>query len=293
MPKVSIIIRSYNDIDCIDHTMNMIVKQSFNDFEMINVDCSSTDGTLDIIKKYNTKGKIFTISPTDYVPGRVLNKMVKECSGKIIVFNNSDCIPINNIWLQKLVDCFSDKTTMACFGNQLPRKDARPLVIKDNTRAFGDGSISSNWFHFFSLATSAARTDTLKKYPFNENIQYSEDIEWSYRIKQLGCRIQYAPESKVEHSHNYTLKEVKKRFYSEGYADGMIYKTPTSFFKDFSKPLIMEVLRDLTYLFNKGYIHYIPYGLTYRFQQRFNSYKGRKDYFKGKILWPHLQNNQN
>ena len=227
----------------------MILAQSFNDFELINIDCSSTDGTYEIIKKCNVNGKIFSIKPKDYVPGVVLNNAVKECCGEIVVFNNSDCVPLNNNWLPELITCFEDKSTVACFGNQLTRSDAKPLVIKDNTRAFGDGKISGKWKHFFSLATSAARLNTLLEHPFNENLQYSEDIEWSYRLKKLGMKIVYCENAKVEHSHNYTLKEVRKRFYSEGYAEAIIYNTEMKFFIGLFKPLCMEILRDFIYLF--------------------------------------------
>lgn len=289
MKKVSIIVRSYNDIEYIERTMKMISEQAYTDFEIINVDCSSTDGTFEIIKKYNTDGQIFSINPKDYVPGIVLNNMIEKCSSEIVVFNNSDCIPLNNNWLKALVDSFKDEETVACFGNQLPRPNAHPLIVKDNIRAFGDGKTSAKWIHFFSLATSAARLKKLKEYPFNEKIQYSEDIEWSYRLKEMGFKISYVEEAKVEHSHNYTIKEVKKRFYSEGYTEGIIYKKRLTFFMGFIKPLFMEILRDFNYLLKTGKASSIPYGIVYRIIQKYNIYKGRKEFFKGKILWPHLQ----
>ena len=289
MKKVNIIVRSYNDIDLIEQTMKRILNQTYKDYEIINVDCSSTDGTLEIIKKYNTAGKIFTIKPKDYVPGVILNNMIKECNCEIVVFNNSDCVPVDNNWLKELVDCFKDNEVISCFGNQLTRSDAKPLIVKDNTRAFGNGEISSKWKHFFSLATSAAKLSVLTKYPFDEKIQYSEDIEWSYRMKKMGMKIVYCENAKVEHSHNYTLKEVKKRFYSEGYAEALIYKENVNFFMGFLKPLCMEILRDFVYLLKQGKIFTIPYGIIYRIIQKFNVYKGRNDFFKGIILWPHLQ----
>ena len=289
MKKVSIVVRSYNDIDYIENTMSAIKEQTFTDYEIINVDCTSTDGTLEVIKKYNKSGKIITIAPEDYVPGVILNRMIKECSGEIIVFNNSDCLPVNNVWLENLVSCFNDKSVVAAFGNQMPREDARPLVVKDNTRAFGDGKISATWKHFFSLASSAARKSVLTEYPFNEKIQYSEDIEWSYRIKQMGMKIQYCEDAKVKHSHNYTLKEVKKRFYSEGYAEAIIYGEGTALFSGLIRPLIMEILRDIKYLLSTFHIFNIPYGIVYRIIQKSSIYQGRNDFFKGKILWAKLQ----
>jgi rhamnosyltransferase len=279
MPAVSIVIRSCNDIEYIDKTLDMIQKQCYQDFELVNVDSGSTDGTFEIVKKYNPNA--YQINPKDYIPGKVLNAAVRKCSGEIIVFNNSDCIPQDTSWLENLISPFKDSTnTVAVYGNQIPRKDADPLVVKDNTRAFGDGQIASTWFHFFSLATSAVRKSTIEQYPFDPDIQYSEDIEWSYRMKKQGFEIVYAADAIVEHSHNYTLKEVKKRFYNEGLAEGKIYGLKKSFLIGFILPCMKETVRDTVYLLKKGKILTIPNGIIYRVLQRYYAYKGRKDYFR-------------
>src|SRR6056297_3927886 len=98
MPKVSIIMRSINDMDFIEATFQGIQEQNFQDFEIVNVDSGSTDGTYELIKKYN-KGTVYQIRPEEYVPGPVLNTAISRSKGDLIVFNNSDCIPQNQDWL--------------------------------------------------------------------------------------------------------------------------------------------------------------------------------------------------
>ncbi len=279
-PRVSILMRSMNDIRYIERTLSSIMSQTFNDFELVNVDSGSTDGTYEIVRKYNPN-KSKQILPSEYVPGKVLNAAVRECDGEIIVFNNSDCIPLDNKWLENLIAPFhNDSKIGASFANQIPRPDARPLVAKDNTRAFGDGSVSARWKHFFSLASSAARKEIVLRDPFDEKIKYSEDVEWSLRIKEHGWKIAYAPESRVEHSHNYTLSEVKKRFYNEGLAEGRIYANCPSFLRGFAIPLLAESSRDFIYLAKNGLIMDMPYGAVYRMLQRYYAYRGRKDYME-------------
>jgi len=280
MPKVSIVVRSMNDIQYIEETLTMIQKQSFKDFEMINVDSGSTDGTYEVVKKFNPE-KSYQIKPEEYIPGKVLNDAINKSTGEIIVFNNSDCIPQNAEWLKNLIAPFHDNNNIvAVYGNQITRPDASPLVVKDGKRAFGDGTIAATWEHFFSLATSAARADILKKLPFDPDIQYSEDVEWSYRMKKEGYEIKYASDAIVEHSHNYTLKQVIKRFYNEGLADGKIYGTQIEFLKGFLLPCLVEMLRDIVYLTQQFKIFSIPYGLIYRFLQKKSVYRGRKAYFR-------------
>ncbi|OQY39395.1 MAG: hypothetical protein B6226_01955 [Candidatus Cloacimonetes bacterium 4572_65] len=277
MPKVSIIMRVYNEMPYIKYALRMLAKQSYQDFELIVVDSGSTDGSYEEAELVSPK-VIYQIPPGSYVPGRVLNEAITKCSGDIIVFNNSDCIPSNKYWLENLLRPFDqDSDVIAVFANQLPRKDAIPLVRKDYERAFGDGRVSANWKHFFSLASSAVTRDIINQYPFKPDIQYSEDIEWSWRMKQLGKKIVYVPDAKVEHSHNYTLKGIVKRYSGEGKAEKEIYKEKRgNFVRAVLVSSFTEFLRDAIYLLKSKEIIWIPYSLIARYLQRYYVWKTRK-----------------
>ena len=47
------------------------------------------------------------------------------------------------------------------------------------------------------MANSAIRRDLAEQVPFETRIQYSEDLEWSYRIRRLGKRIVFALEDEL------------------------------------------------------------------------------------------------
>ena len=275
MPAVSIIMRSRNDMPLISATLTAIYRQRFHDFELLNVDCTSTDGTAEEIRRWNPQG-VVSIRPEDYVPGKVLNAAVARCSGQLVVFNNSDCIPQHEDWLENLITPLQERSADIVYANQLPRPDARPLVRKDYIRAFGDGKIAASWDHFFSLASAAAPRELLMRYPFNEQVQYSEDVEWSYRLKQLHFRIGYVADAVVEHSHNYTGPEVWKRFYNEGKAEYVIFGPRRNFFSGFLRPWLAENCRDFGYLCRHREFAAIPGGIVYRWQQKLAAWCGRR-----------------
>ena len=284
MPLVTIVMRSKNDILYIGRTFEALAEQNFTDFEILNIDSGSNDGTWKIIQKYNPD-KSWQIKADEYVPGKILNDAVNKAQGKIIVFNNSDCVPLNEKWLEKLIEPLrsdsADKIS-AVFCNQIAREDAFALVRKDNTRAFGDGSFAAKWEHFFSLASSAALRERLLEYPFREDLQYSEDVDWAWRMKKLGYETYYVPDARVEHSHNYSFSELKKRFYNEGIAEGQIYNVRKTFWRGFFFPCVAELGRDIIYLLKNGKILALPRAVVYRIRQRFFSWKGRHDYLANK-----------
>lgn len=242
--SLTVIVRSHNDLPYIAKTLTALRQQHCQlHVSILWGDDQSTDGTQQLGASF--PDVLCATRPEGaYVPGRTLNHLVRQATGDIIVFNNADAIPQHQDYLQRLIEPLLNGEADATFANQLPRPDAQWLVKKDSWRAFGDGSIARTWDFFFSLAASAAFRDDLLAHPFDETFQYSEDVEWARR---RPLRIVYCPDAKVEHSHNYTLAELKRRFYGEGYAEAQRSGQAPSLARTFFGAC-RETLRDITFL---------------------------------------------
>ena len=273
---ISILIRSRNDEAYIGAVLKSVFEQECPiPFEVISCDDASNDRTPEIIASYP---QVIRLPRPEgaYVPGRRLNYMVGGAHGNIIVFNNADAVPQNRHWLANLTAPLVNGTADAVYGNQLPRPDAAYLVRKDNLRAFGDGKIAATWTFFFSLATSAVKKADLIAHPFDENIRYSEDVEWAHR---RPIRIVYAPEAKVEHSHNYTIAQLKRRFYGEGRADAEIFGDRPNLPREMISA-VLETLRDGRFLLaHPAGLAELPAAPVRRFIQRFYHWKGVRDHY--------------
>ena len=278
-PSVSILVRSRNDESFIGRTLRAIFEQEgAPPFEVVSCDDGSDDGTPEIIATFPS---VRSISRPEgkYFPGKRLNYMVAQSRGDIIVFNNADAVPKSDKWLTALISPLIEGRADAVYGNQLARPDADYLVRKDNLRAFGDGSVAAKWRFFFSLATSAAWREDLVAHPFDERIRFSEDVEWAHR---RPLRIVYAPDAVVEHSHNYTLRGLKRRFYGEGYADAEIFGTVPPLWRELASGG-KEFLRDVIFLLSHpAGLTELPLAPVRRFIQRYYHWKGGRDYVRGR-----------
>jgi rhamnosyltransferase len=239
--KPCVIMRSFNDMPLISETLSMVSRQSIP-FELISLDNESKDGTLEEIKKYTDH--IINIPKGTYIPGRVLNKGMSISEGEFVVFLNSDCTPQNEKWLQNLLAGFKDDKVAAVFGRQIPRPDCHPILAKDTEDTYGDGSKQKYWRHCFSMASSAIRRSVWEKMPFDEAVQYSEDIEWTWRARQKGLQIRYVADSVVMHSHNYTWRQFRKRHYGEGRAEAVIFEW-SDWEKTFLRYSLLPYMRQL------------------------------------------------
>lgn len=279
-PRVSVVMRSYNDIDTIEQTLTALKRQTFTDYELWNHDSSSCDGTLEVIMRYNTPDRILINDPAEYVPGNVLNHAVKYCNGDLVVFLNSDATPETDDWLEKLIKPLEDGNTGAAFGRQTARPDCRSLFVKDTERAFGDGRTSANWTHFFSMANSATRRDVLAAFPFSTDVQYSEDIEWSLRLKQGGLEVVYVADAAACHSHNYSLSQSWRRHFGEGKAEAAIFNQGEMNFR-FGRyvllPLVAEVVRDVFWSLRRFSLDGLLHSIPLRVSQKLGRWQGLKE----------------
>ena len=269
---ISVLMRSHNDILYIRKTVEALLSQDVDDIvEIVSCDDHSTDGTAEYLAGIP---QVRRISPPEgrYVPGKTLNQMVRMAQGEYIVFNNADAVPQHREYLKNLTSPLKDGSVNCVFGNQIARKEAFAVVRKDYERAFGDGSVSRSWYKFFSLVSSGFRKEELILHPFDETFQYSEDSQW---VNRRDVKIEYVPDAIVEHSHNYTLCEVKKRFFNEGVADKQMGKCSPGVLKTW-KSIFAETLRDWIYLLKHRAAKEFFYAPIYRYTQKMSYYRGTK-----------------
>lgn len=89
MPKISVILPTFNSEKYIKKAIISVLNQSFNDFELIIVNDGSTDSTLNIIQEFNDS-RIKLINQTNQGPGKSRNIALKHAKGDYILYLDSD-----------------------------------------------------------------------------------------------------------------------------------------------------------------------------------------------------------
>lgn len=224
--KISIITASYNYENYIKETVQSVLSQTYNDWEMIIVDDCSTDNSIDVIKSYNDNRIKLFVNENNLGLKETLKRGIKEASSDWIVFLESDDVLAPDYLAKKVEiaqkyndinlifnDCefFGDEERVKAFEHAL--KKTRSLLQNQSypKKMLYDFYQSNKIFTFSSVM---AKRSHLLKINFNPKLDYLIDWHLWIQLSSLG-KFYYLPE-----------KLTKWRLHKNSYINSSTYKSP-------------------------------------------------------------------
>lgn len=129
-PKISVITICYNAERYVEKTIESVLHQTFQDYEYIIVDGGSTDGTLDIIRRYESNPHVKWISEPDKGIYDALNKGIKMATGEWInCMNAGDCFASDDV-LEKVFEEAYPIEAKFLYSDHYVSKDGKRMLSR-------------------------------------------------------------------------------------------------------------------------------------------------------------------
>ena len=263
MPPVTIIMRSGNAGLTLEPTLIRIREQSFTDYELLNYDLGSEDGSYELLKKFNPRTS--RTEKTGSSPGQLLNHAVRKAKGELVVFLDGNCLPVNNSWLANLIHPLCEENSPPAIGGRLITPGYLPLFHSNGPE--------------FSLQAAAIRRDFLIRYPFDPGLVRLTAEEWAFRIGRLGYEIAFAADAEAIRPRPPGLAMIYQESYQDGLARGHIYGYRPNWRQGMLRPWLTACRADAAALLRQFRFYALPEALIYRGLACWGDWRGRRDFF--------------
>lgn len=170
--KLSIITVNFNDANGLERTINSVISQSYHNFEFIVIDGGSSDGSLDIIKKYE-RHIDYWVSEHDGGIYQGMNKGLRQAKGDYVNFMNSG-------------DSFHSTDVLECIFSL----DTDADIITGTHVGSPHPNVGKDGISLYTLCTGAVdhqasfiKRDVALRHPYDEKYKIVSD--WKFFIEAL------------------------------------------------------------------------------------------------------------
>jgi len=187
-PKITIVTICYNAADVVEETILSVVNQTYPNVEYIIIDGNSTDGTVDIIKKYESNISYWVSEPDGGIYD-AMNKGIKMATGEWINFMNAG-------------DMFFDTGILEYVAYMI--KDETDFLFGDEASYFGEKLLKIKAYPFyehlplhrmsgFNHQCSFVKTSVAKKNLFDLSFKLAADYKMMIDLYRQGKVFQQIP----------------------------------------------------------------------------------------------------
>ena len=219
--KISLYIPAYNAEKTIEFSINSVLEQSIKIDEVIVINDSSKDNTLNILKKY-PEIKIINNNKQCGL-GFSRNKAIEESKNEIIANIDSDVV-LDKHWLEILLKQLNQKNIGMCGGNM------KEKLIQNKYNSWRSKYYSQNWGvkdlikppFLFGCNSIQFKSLWRQVGGYNKDLYTNgEDINYSNKINSLtDFKLFYAANALCYHLQDDNLNSLSKRvwrYHSFGY----------------------------------------------------------------------------
>ena len=192
--KLSIVTVCLNSVETVEDTIKSVLIQDYKDIEYIVVDGGSSDGTLDILTKYQSRISTCISEPDNGVYD-AMNKGIKLSSGDIVATLNADDMYADETIVGRMLEFIQKNGLDAAYGDlaYIDPKNGNHVMRFWKAGKYKRGAFYHGWV--MPHPTFFCRKKVFDKYGyFNNSFQIAADFELMLRfVEKHQINVGYLP----------------------------------------------------------------------------------------------------
>lgn len=186
--RLSIVTINRNNAAGLEKTLQSVASQTFKEFEYVVVDGASTDGSVEIVKRYESQfPHLKWVSEPDSGIYNAMNKGIRMASGDYIqILNSADCLAAPDVTERMIAALANSGNPSILYGNMIKCfPDGKTLVDK----SFAGQEITMQGMYMGTLNHDPAYIlrDLFEKYGYyDESLKIVSDWKWYLQAIVLG-----------------------------------------------------------------------------------------------------------
>jgi GT2 family glycosyltransferase len=218
VPRISVIVLSWNGRDLLRDCLRSLAAQTFRDFETLVVDNGSSDGTAEmVVAEFPEVRLLRQVENTGFCHGN--NLAFAEAGGELLVLLNNDA-EVASDFLAEIVDAADREPAIGMFATRIMMFDRRNVFDSTGLLVYPDGICRSRGW----LETDVGQYDEAVEVlgpngcaavyrrsmlddvgVFDERyFAYLEDLDLAFRGQLRGWRCRYLPRAVCYHKKSIT-----------------------------------------------------------------------------------------
>lgn len=261
--KITIITAVYNRVDKIEQCISSVVNQTYDNLEYIVIDGGSTDGTLDVIKKYDSQIAYWCSEPDTGIYD-AWNKGISHATGDYINFIGSDDAMYNDKVVENIVPYLNNTVDVLAGNVMAVREDSSFEFLQDNKHVLNREDYKGGCIVTQGTFVKRSLCD---KYKFDTSYRVAADYKFflqyyndcSVQIKFIDDVIQYFSDGGISGVDLDFVRNEDNRSYKElglyELVDCHVNESGANLtyqVKEFCKKIgVFELIKDLYHLYIK------------------------------------------
>ncbi|MCQ2312257.1 MAG: glycosyltransferase family 2 protein [Paludibacteraceae bacterium] len=266
---ISVVIPLYNKAQSIVHTLDSVLAQTYNDYEVIIVNDGSIDHSQQVVEQWLVSSLALRAHHSIDSSFRLINKPnggvssarnagILAAKGEYVAFLDGDDL-WDSTYLEELAALIKEYPEAGIYGiGNCMVKDGASLPKMDNTKAqhrMVNNPWKENLYFWTGSSSSSSRANLIKVGLFDERMEYGEDLDMWYRLLLLGggaistkVLAYYVQDAENRAMHKVISLEKHIPYYIDKYAEARALNA------DFRRYFDQEMVGRLyPYMFDKHY----------------------------------------